>query len=168
MASIECVANVLDLLVRSAPGFQGIEDFEKTVKAWVAILEPIPDDLLGKVVVLMGREGWEYQAFPKAGDLYQMALNLVDPEPLAEEAWLTIKQHSRYANTRSDNDNPVKLGGRTAEALRLMGGDRGWLEDELPFRRKEFLDVYAGLRKRQRQQAALALPEGNGKGLLTG
>jgi hypothetical protein len=165
MATVECVTDALDLLVRSAPGFQGIEDFEKTVQAWAAILEPVPDDLLRQAAVLTAREGWEYKSFPKAGDLYQAAMDLADTEPPAEEAWLAVKRHSQNVNAIV---NPVKLEGRAAEALRLMGGDRGWMEDEYPFLERKFKEIYAGLRKRERQQQALALPSGGGKGLLPG
>ena len=144
MATLECVTDALDLLMRCNPqGASKITDFEKTAQAWWLILEPLPDEVVQEAAVHLARRGSQYGFF-QVGDVYDRAADLVDPEPSVEEAWALVVKHSRNASL-GDN-NPVKLEGRTASALAAIGGDLGWLVDEMPFRKKEFVEQYGKMK----------------------
>jgi len=162
MASEECVVNILDLFTRSKFGTR-INDFQQTVEAWMLVLHPLDDGVVMEAAVTLARNDSDF--VPSAGAVFQAALDLLDTEPGGDEAWTQVLKYSKSASLRENN--PVKISGRVAEALRLMGGNCGdWLVDDLPFRRREFLDVYGRLEKTWRDQVA-ALPAPEGRRMLT-
>lgn len=163
MASEDCVVNILDLFTRSKFGTK-IQDFQQTVEAWMLVLEPLSDDVVMRAAVGLARNGSDF--VPSAGAVYQGALDLLDDEPTADEAWTHVLQYSKAAS-RPDADNPTKLTAREKKALDLMGGNCGmWQIDEYQFRRKEFIEVYNRQEKQWRAQATL--PGGQTWNLLTG
>ena len=162
MASEECVVNILDLFTRSKFGTR-INDFQQTVEAWMLVLHPLDDGVVMEAAVTLARNDSDF--VPSAGAVFQAALDLLDTEPGGDEAWTQVLKYSKSASLRANN--PVKISARVAEALRLMGGNCGdWLVDDLPFRRREFLDVYGRLEKTWRDQVA-ALPAPEGRRMLT-
>ena len=124
------------------------------LESYALALEPVPDAALEQAMVtLMRTEG----AFiPDAGTMFGAALDLLDPEPGAAEAWVAVEKHARGKN--------VNLSNRMLAALDAMGGNPGdWQEDELPFRRREFMTEFEKQRARWRsaaQAGRLALPKG--------
>ncbi len=159
MATLEVVERAMELLARSKPG---TDLATVSVEVYALVLEPVPDDVLLQAAVVLARSPGAF--LPDAGTLYETSMDLTDQEPPAEDAWLLVLKHSRNASL--GRDNPVQLPVRAARALRRIGGDEGWKEDEFPFRRKEFLEVYGTLRARERREAALALPEGDARKLI--
>ena len=154
MASRETVEKVYALLGTTRPG----ADLTKIdIEACAMVLEPIPDSALLEAAVIVSRQEGDF--LPSAGTLFQTALGLLDTELPADEAWTLVLKHSQSASLGANN--PVKLPERAGRALELIGGDVGWSLDEIPFRRKEFIEVYGGLAKRWRDGVALGqLPAG--------
>lgn len=157
MASENCVINILDLFTRTKFGTK-IADFQQTVEAWCLVLEPLSDDVVMQAAVALARNGSDF--VPSAGAVYQAALDLLDTEPDVDEAWTHIVQYSKNAS-RPPEHNPVKLTEREAKALAAIGGCAGWLETDLPFRRKDFIEAYGRQERQWRTEATRALPSGN-------
>ena len=148
MASREAVEQAYSLLGTTRPG----ADLDKIdIGACAMVLDPIPDEVLLSAAMAESRKGGDF--LPSAGTLFQASLDIMDTEISADDAWALVEKHSRNASLR--DNNPVKLPDRAARALELIGGDIGWRLDEMPFRRKEFLEVYGRLRQSWRDQAAL-------------
>jgi len=162
MASVKCVADILDLFVRSKPGAR-LNDADNVVQAWCMVLDPLDDEVVYEAALDLARKDGDF--LPSAGAVFQGALDLLDTELGGDEAWTQVLKYSKSASLRENN--PVKISDRVAEALRLMGGNCGdWLVDDLPFRHREFLDVYGRLEKTWRDQVA-ALPAPESRRMLT-
>ena len=143
MATIECVTEVLDLFARSKPG-TNIKDFEKVAQAWYLVLEPLADEWVMGAAVRLARQGGDF--LPSAGAVYEAALDDLDPEPNAAEAWATVEKHARGKD--------VSLSNRMLAALGAMPSSPGdWQEDELAFRRRDFLTEFARQRNKWRREA---------------
>ena len=165
MASENCVVQILKLFSRTKPGTR-IDEFSETVEAWVLVLHPLDDDVVTQAAVTLSRQDGDFM--PSTGAVFQGALDLMDNEPAADEAWNSVREYSRYAN-RIGMDNPVKLTDRTSKALDLIGGNCGnWLDKDIPFHRREFIEIYDSLEKQWRNEAALSLPAGNRRLLTNG
>lgn len=167
MATIEAVTDVLDFLVRNKPGApkMDVDEFEKTAQAWYVTLEPLCDEVVMQAAVVLAREKGDY--LPSSGTLYNYCLDLMDDQPSADDAWALVDRYRHHASLGVNN--PVKLPDRAMAALRAMGGNCGmWLEDDIAFRRREFLEAYGNLRARWKRESALALPAGEGRRLLGG
>jgi len=166
MATLECVVNVLDLLVRSKPGAKlgkTDEDAEAVVQAWCLVLEPLVDKDVLSAAVKLARSDSDF--LPSAGAVFQAVLDARDQEPDAGTAWMMVEKHARSGGVTA-------LPGRVKAVLAAMGGNPGgWLEEERAFRRKEFDALYADAGKRWREAVVsgrLALPEPNERRLTDG
>ena len=155
MADFAVVTEMLDLLLQTKPGTMLPDN---TVEAYTLVLEPIPNEELMQAAILLSRKPGAF--IPDAGTIYQAALDLLDTEPSADEAWEHVLQYSKAASL-PDASNPTKLTEREKRALDLMGGNCGmWLVDEMHFRRREFIEIYQGQERKWRDDAAMALPGG--------
>ena len=150
MASEECITNILDLYARTKLGTK-IEDFNKMVEAWRIHMEPLDDKVVTEAAIIVGRNDTS-NFIPSPGAVYQAALGLMDNEPDADMIWRAVLERARG---RKD----IELGNRGEQALAAIGGCGGWKEDDLPYRRREFIATYEKLEKRWRDDMA-ALPGG--------
>ena len=163
MADFAVVTEALNLLLQTKPGTTLPDN---TVEAYALVLEPIPNETLMQVAVMLTRKPGAFM--PDAGTIFQAALDLIDEEPDADEAWEHIVQYSKAAS-RPPEDNPTKLTDRERRALDLMGGNCGdWLVKDYPFRRREFVEIYNAQERKWRDNAAMALPGGQAWKQLTG
>ena len=148
MAARETVEKAYALLGSTRPG----ADLTKLdVEACTMVLDPIPDDAVLKAAIMLSRKEGDF--LPSAGTLFQTALDLLDSEPPADEAWTLVRQHASHASLSTTN--PVHLPERIATALENIGGDIGWTLDEIPYRRREFIAAYERLGKQWRTSIAL-------------
>ena len=162
MADFAVVTEALNLLLQTKPGTMLPDN---TVEAYTLVLEPIPNETLMQAAVLLTRVPGAFM--PDAGTIFQAALDLMDTEPPADEAWEHVLKYSSAASL-SDADNPTKLTAREKRALQLMGGNCGdWLVKDFPFRRREFIEIYQRQEQRWRDDAAMALPGGQAWKQLT-
>ena len=157
MASEQCVVNILDLFTRSKFGTK-IQDFQQTVEAWMLVLEPLGDDVVMRAAVTLARNDSDF--VPSAGAVYQGALSLLDTEPDVDLAWQAVLEVAR-------GRSGIDLGDRAERALAAIGGCGGWLEDELHFRRKDFIEAWNRQERKWRDNAAMALPGGQAWKQLT-
>jgi hypothetical protein len=163
MATLEIVTEIFDLLVRSKPAAR-VDDVPRTIQAWAFFLQDLPDAELWQAAVILGRTPGAF--LPDVGTLADLALDLVDDQPPAEDAWALVVRYARYA---SQPENPVTLTERAANVLDTMGNCGDWTVDDLPFRKREFMDLYDKQRARWKRERALALPAGDvGGRLLSG
>ena len=150
MADFAVVTEVLNMLLQTKPG-TALPD--NTVEAYTMVLEPIPNDTLMEAAVVLARKPGAF--IPDAGTIFQAALDLMDTEPSADEAWQHILQYSKAASL-PDEYNKTKLTDRERRSLDLMGGNCGrWLIKDHPFRRREFIEIYNGQGQRWRDDVAL-------------
>ena len=150
MASEECITNILDLYARTKLGTK-IEDFNKMVEAWRIHMEPLDDKVVTEAAIIVGRNDTS-NFIPSPGAVYQAALDLMDNEPSANEVWDDILRAAR-------GHKDITLSERAARALKAIGGYSGWKEDDLPYRRREFIEAYQRLEQKWRSDMA-ALPGG--------
>jgi hypothetical protein len=156
MATRDTVKRVMTLLAETRPG----TDLAKIgLDAYVLVLEQVPDDKLTEAAVLLAREPGDF--LPSAGTLFDRALDLMDQEPPAEDAWALVERKAR--------GKAVDLPERAAAVLANLGNWQDWTVDDLPFRKREFMDLYDKQRARWKRERALALPAGDvGGRLLSG
>ena len=148
MADFAVVTEILNLLIQTKPGSTLPEN---AVEGYTWVLEPIPNEVFMEAAAIAARSSGAF--IPDAGTIFQTALGLLDTELPADEAWTLVLKHSQSASLGANN--PVKLPERAGRALELIGGDVGWSLDEIPFRRKEFVEVYGKLEKRWRDDVAI-------------
>ena len=158
MATKEAVTRALAFLARTKPGTDlaavGVDEY-------VAVLRPVPDELLLDAAVLCAREPGAF--LPDAGTLYTRALDLADDNPAPVEAWaMAVKAASTGRKDSLDGLPEV-----VARALVAVGFDDVAYGDQAqqPSNRARFLEAYKELayRERTRVRAAgleLAAPSG--------
>jgi len=148
MASIETVTSILKELTRTRLGMgKMIDDFTATVGAWHHVLEPIPDEIAFRATVLLARSE---DAFIHPGQVFQAALDLLDKEDSAEDAWKVVRSKAGGCS--------VPLRGRTALAAQVLPSpeDRdAWSVDALPHLRRAFEAEYKRLAQEWRRAAAM-------------
>ena len=161
MADFSVVNEVLGMLLSTKPGSTLPED---APEGYTWVMEPIPNKVFMEAAAIAARTSGAF--IPDAGTIFETALGLLDTELPADEAWALVLKHAQSASLGANN--PVKLPERTARALELIGGDVGWSLDEIPFRRKEFIEIYGKLARRWRDGVALGqLPAGDDRKRLT-
>jgi len=160
MASMRTVDEVLNLLIRSKPGMDRTMDgFQETVAAWHMVLEPIPDEAAWHAAVLLARGS---EAFVNAGQVFQAALDLLDKEPSAEDAWRYMEI---WARDPSAFNFGKELPRRIVRASLPLPRKSEWKEEDLPHLRRAFEAEYERLSQEWRRAAAMGegrlLADGN-------
>lgn len=150
MASPETVMEVLDLLERCWPGV-ALKD--GTAQAYHAVLEPLPDALLLKAAQMVARSGAEF--FPPAGKLFQAALDLVDDQPGASEAWGIVLKGAQTSKQLSDLPRRAALAIEDSGGFRLLKMSP---DDALPPFRARFIQAYEA--RKQGERASMAIDSG--------
>jgi hypothetical protein len=151
MASEKAILDVLDLFA-SVPALHGQPLKPRTPEAYRAALEPVSDDLLKQAAVLVLRREESY--FPTPGKLFQAALELVDDQPGAVEAWgMLIRSIPYFENlTVRIRRTVMALGGFQAISEMPSGGDAST--------RARFIQAYEDATRKERL-AVLMLPPGS-------
>ena len=149
MATVETVGQVLDLLITTRPGSR-VQNSDRLVKAYAVILEPVSDRVLWQAAMIAARQKGEF--LPSAGTLFELALDLMDSAPTAEEAW---PQVLKVAQGSADLDSLPRRAQRVVERI---GGIEGWTEEEIGFKRAAFIKAYEAERRRERRAISMRTP----------
>ena len=145
MAGIDAVTNVLAYLCGTRPG----TDLARVdAEAYRIALEPVPNALLKEAALVASRQTGDF--LPSAGTLVQIALDLADRELPEADAWELVRKIACGGQ--------AELPPRAAEALRAIGGPKGWPAD-MGIKRAQFAKAYEAARLEWRRRAAL--PEMN-------
>jgi len=153
MAMIEMVKKILTLLSQTKPG---TDLSTVNIEAYHLVLAPVPDEVLEQASLILARQPGAF--LPSAGDLYDASLDLLDESPDVADAWALVLRRARGAD--------VDLPARAAKAVARIGGTTGWLEKDISYRRREFMEAYGEAGREWRERMALpgvtfkALPEG--------
>ena len=159
MARTEVVEEVIALLRDSKPAEWGKframdgEDYERILANWTRVLAPVADAVLLQVAVIAARKGGAF--LPSPGDLYELALDLLDDAPDPDEAWAVALE---YARTPYIYKPEFKLPERVRLALKGMGDPGQWEVAKYGFRRSQFRESYE--RETERWRALKMLGSG--------
>lgn len=152
MSNMEVIEEVLALLRDTKPAswshFDAMndDDMARKVANWHRVLSPIPQEQLIRAAVLFSRTGGPH--LPSPSELFQKALELMDEEPPAEDAWALVLKRIRGQD--------VELPPRAEKVLVQMGGVSNLQKvDEEKWHRKAFLESYTARTVRARETAAL-------------
>jgi len=161
MATIETVEEVIALLRDSKPAewdkFRSMdrEDYDRILTNWTRVLAPVADAVLLQVAVIAARKGGAF--LPSPGDLYEIALDLLDNSPDIDEAWAIAL---KYAQTPYMYKPEFDLPGRVRVALKGMGDPGQWEVAKYGYLRTQFQESYKRETERWRASPLKMITDG--------
>jgi len=144
MATKRKIRETVVVIAGSKPG-TSLEDVR--MESYVLALEPVPDEVLDRLATFFVRQAGDFM--PSAGTIYQKALDLMDPEPSADEAWVAVSRHVKGLSG-------PPLTPRAARALAALGGKAALGEaGKDSMYRAMFVKAWESETRRDRERAAL-------------